>query len=87
MAATKKQSALAFLNNAYSEHNIIYRENGITLSYDFIVNTGTAKILIKIGEKRWGDSDPISIVEYLESKEQQISKALLDNEDAILSLK
>ncbi len=87
MAATKKQSALAFLNNAYSEHNIIYRENGITLSYDFIVNTGTAKILIKIAQKRWDDSDSTSIVDYLESKDQQISKALLDNEDAILAMK
>ncbi len=87
MAATKKASAMNFLTKTYNEQNIIYRENEITVSYDFIINTGTAKILIKIAQKRWDDSDSTSIVDYLESKDQQISKALLDNEDAILAMK
>lgn len=87
MATTKKQNSLEFLNNAFNEYHIDYRENSVTLSYDFVIDTGNAKIILKIGQKRWDDSNNLSIVEYLESKEQQISKALFNNRDAILSLK
>ena len=87
MAANKKENSLEFLNNAYNEYDIDYRENSVTDSYDFIIDTGTAKIIIKIGRKRWDDSDNISIVEYLKSKEQQISKALFNNQYEILSMK
>jgi len=87
MAATKTEVVLDFLNNAYNEYNIDTRENSITLSYDFIIDTGTAKIIMKIGRKRWDDSNNSSIVNYLQSKEQQIHKALLTNQDAILSMK
>lgn len=87
MAETKKKTVLNFLNNTYNGYNIDPRENAITVSFDFIIDTGTAKILIKIGRKRWDDSDSNSIVDFLISKEQQISKALFTNEDAILSMK
>lgn len=87
MTKTKTEVVLDFLNNTYNEYNIDPRENLITSSYDFIINTGTAKILMKIGRKRWDDSDNNSILEYLKSKEQQIYKALSTNEDAILSMK
>ncbi len=87
MAANKKENCLELLNNAYNEYNIDYRENSVTLSYDFVIDTGIAKIIIKIGRKRWDDSNNISIVEYLKSKEPQISKALFDNQDAILPMK
>ncbi len=87
MAATKTEIVLDFLNNAFNEYNIDPRENSITLSYDFIINTGTAKIIMKIGRKRWDDSNNTSIVNYLKSKEQQIHKAFLTNQDAILSMK
>ena len=87
MAATKTEVVIDFLNHSYNEYNIDPRENSITLSYDFIIDTGTAKIIMKIGRKRWDDSDNSSIVDYLKSKEQQIHKALLTNQDAILSMK
>jgi hypothetical protein len=87
MAATKEEIVLDFINNTYNEYNIDPRENLITLSYDFIINTGTAKIIIKIGRKRWDDANKDSIVDYLKSKEQQIRDALLTNQDAILPMK
>ena len=49
MSATKKETVLAFLNNAYNEYHIDYRENSITLSYDFVIDTGTARIFQKSG--------------------------------------
>ena len=87
MAATKKETVLDFLNNAYNEYHIDYRENSITLSYDFVIDTGTARIFLKIGRKRWDDSNSTSILNYLKSKEQQILKTVLDNQNAILSMK
>jgi len=87
MAATKEKTVLDFINNTYNEYNIAPCENAITLSYDFIIDTGTAKIIMKIGRKRWDDSNNSSIVDYLKSKEEQIRNALLTNQDAILSMK
>ncbi len=87
MAATKEETVLDFINNTYKGYDIDPRENAITVSYDFVIDTGTAKIIMKIGRKRWDESDSSSIVDYLKSKEQQIQKALLTNEDAILSMK
>ena len=87
MAATKKETVLDFLNNAYNEYNIDSHENSITLSYDFIIDTGTARIFIKIGRKRWDESNNSSIVDFLKSKEQQIREALLINQNAILPMK
>lgn len=87
MAATKKETVLDFLNNAYDEYNIDSRENSLTLSYDFIIDTGTARIFIKIGRKRWDGSNNSSIVDFLKSKEQQIREALLINQNAILPMK
>ena len=87
MAATKEEAVLDFINNTYNEYNIDPRENSITLSYDFIIDTGTAKIIMKIGRKRWDGSDNSSIVDFLKSKEQQIREALLINQNAILPMK
>ncbi|MCG8632601.1 MAG: hypothetical protein MI863_02175 [Desulfobacterales bacterium] len=87
MAETKEETVLNFLNSAYDGYEIDPRENAITVSYDFIFDTGTAKIIMKLGRKRWDDSDGTAIVDYLKSKEQQINSALLTNEDAILSMK
>lgn len=86
--ATKEKTVLDFLNNTtHSEYNIDFRENSVTLSYDFIIDTGATKILIKIGQKLWDSSDAISIVDYLQTKEQKIHKALLADESVILSMK
>ena len=87
MAATKKETVLDFLNNAYNEYHIDYRENSVTLSCDFIIDTGAARIFLKIERKRWDDSNSTSILNFLESKEQKIRKVVLDNQDAILPLK
>ncbi len=87
MAATKEETVLDFINNTYNGYDIDPRENAITVSYDFVIDTGTAKIIMKIGRKRWDESDSSSIVDYLKSKDQQIRNALLTNEDAILSMK
>ncbi len=87
MAETKEKTVLDFLNNTYSGYDIDPRENAITASFDFIFHTGTAKILLKLGRKRWDDSDSNAIIEFLESKEEKISNALLANENAILSMK
>lgn len=85
---TKEETVLNFLNKTTrSEYNIDFRENIITLSYDFIIDTGNAKILIKIGQKRWDDSDSNSIISYLQSKKQKIEKALLTNQSEIISMK
>ncbi|HCY83508.1 MAG TPA: hypothetical protein DHV36_00060 [Desulfobacteraceae bacterium] len=87
MATKKKDAALKFLNTICGEHDIDFRENSITQSYDFLIDTGTEKIIIKIGEKRWDDSDSESIVDFLESKEEKIHKALSTKESEILSMK
>ena len=86
MAATKKETVLDFLNISYNEHYVDYRENSITESHDFIINTGASRIFLKIGQRRWDDSDRSSIVNFLESKEEQIRKVVLDNQDAILRM-
>ena len=86
MASTKKETVLDFLNTGYNEHYVDYRENSITESYDFVINTGTSRIFLKIGQKRWDDSDSASIMDFLESKEEQIRKVVLENQDAILRM-
>lgn len=87
MAATKKETVLEFLSNNYKECNIDSRENSITLSYDFIIDTGTARIFIKIGRKRWDRDNSSSIVDFLKSKDLHIREALLINQNAILPMK
>ncbi len=87
MTTTKKETVLDFLKNTYKGYTFDSRKNSITISYDFIIDTGTARIFIKIGMKRWDESDNSSIVDYLTSKEKQIQEALLANENAILPLK
>ena len=86
MAATKKETVLDFLNIGYDEYDVDYRENSVTESYDFVIDTGSSRIFLKIGQKRWDDSNSSSIVDYLESKEDQIRKVVLDNKDAILRM-
>ncbi len=77
---------MEFLKIGYDEYHVDYRENSITESYDFIIHTGTSKILLKIGQNRWDDSNSSSILIFLESKEEQIRKVVLDNQDAILRM-
>ena len=86
MAATKKETVLDFFNTGYNEYHVDYRENSITESYDFIIRTGKSRIFLKIGQKRWDNSNRYSIVDFLESKEEQIRKVVLDNQDAILRM-
>ena len=86
MAATKKETVMDFLNIGFNEYNVDYRENSITESYDFIINTGKSKIFLKIGQKRWDDSNSSSIIDYLESKEEKIREVVLDNQNAILRM-
>lgn len=87
MTATKEKTVLDFINNTYNEYNVDPRENLITVSFDFVIDTGTGKIIMKIGRKRWDESNARSIVNYLKSKEQQIRNALLTHQDAILLMK
>ena len=86
MAETKRETVLDFFNSGYNEYHVDYRENSITESYDFIIRTGKSRIFLKIGQKRWDDSDRYSIIDFLESKEEQIRKVVLDNQDAILRM-
>jgi hypothetical protein len=86
MAATKKETVMDFFNTDYDEYHVDYRENSITESYDFVINTGTSRIFLKIGQKRWNDSDSSSIINFLESKEEQIGKVVSDNQNAILRM-
>ena len=86
MAATKKETVLDFFNTGYNEYHVDYRENAITESYDFVINTGTSRIFLKIGQKRWDDSNRSSIIEFLETKEEKIREVVLDNQDAILRM-
>ena len=86
MAETKRETVLDFFNSGYNEYHVDYRENPITESYDFIIRTGKSRIFLKIGQKRWDDSNRYSIIDFLESKEEQIQKVVLDNQDAILRM-
>ena len=86
MAARKKETVLDFLNTGFNEYDVDYRENAVTESYDFVIRTGTSKIFLKIGQKRWDDSNSSSIIDFLESKEEQIRKAVSDNQNAILRM-
>jgi hypothetical protein len=86
MAETKKETVLDFFNTGYNEYHVDYRENAVTESYDFIIKTGKSRIFLKIGQKRWDDSNRSSIIDFLESKEKQIRKVLLENQDAILRI-
>jgi hypothetical protein len=86
MAAKKKETVLDFFNTGYNGYNVDYRENSITESYDFVINTGTSRIFLKIGQKRWDDSNSSSIIDFLESKEEHIRKVVLENQNAILRM-
>ena len=86
MTETKKETVLNLLNNANNEYHIDYRENSITESYDIVIDTGRSRILLKIGQKRWDDSNSNSILNFLKSKEEQIHKAVLDDQDVILRM-
>ena len=86
MTATKIETVLDFFNTGYNEYDVDYRENSITESYDFIISTGTSRIFLKIGQKRWDDSNKSSIIDFLESKEEQIRKVVMDNQNAILRM-
>ena len=86
MAATKQETVLDFFNTGYKDYHVGYRENSITESYDFIIDTGTSRIFLKIGQKRWDDSNRSSIIDFLESKEEQIRKVVSDNQNAILRI-
>ena len=86
MAATKKETVMDFFTIGYDEYDVDYRENQITESYDFVIDTGTSRIFLKIGQKRWDDSNSDSIIDFLESKEEQIRKVVADNQDAILRM-
>ncbi len=86
MDPTKKETVLDFFNSGFNEYHVDCRENSITESYDFIISTGTSRIFLKIGQKRWDDSNSDSIVDFLESKEEQIRKVVLDDQDAILRM-
>ena len=86
MAAKKRETVLEFFNSGYNEYQVDYRENSITESYDFVISTGTSRIFLKIGQKRWNDSNRSSIIDFLESKEEQIRKVVLENQNAILRM-
>ena len=86
MAATKKEAVMDFLNTDYDEYDVDYRENEITESYDFVISTGESRIFLKIGQKRWDGSNRSTIVDFLESKEDQIRKVVSDNQNAILRM-
>ena len=86
MAAKKRETVLDFFNTGYNEYHVDYRENSVTDSYDFVISTGTSRIFIKIGQKRWDNSDRSSIIDFLESKEEQIREVVLDNQNAILRM-
>jgi hypothetical protein len=86
MAATKRETVLDFFNTGYDEYHVDYRENLITESYDFVINTGSSRIFLKIGQKRWDDSNRSSIMDFLESKEDQIRKVVSENQNAILRM-
>jgi hypothetical protein len=86
MATSKKKTVLEFLNIGYDDYHVDYRENEITESYDFVIHTGESKIFLKIGQKRWDDSNSDTIIDFLESKEEQIRKVVSDNQDAILRM-
>jgi len=86
MASSKRETVLDFLNVGYDDYHVEYRENSITESHDFVINTGTSNIFLKIGQKRWDDSNRSSIIEFLESNEDQIRKVVLDDHDAILRM-
>jgi hypothetical protein len=86
MTTTKKEIVLEHFNNGYDDYHVGYRENAVTESYDIVIDTGESKIFIKIGQKRWEDSNRSSIIEFLESKEEQIREVVLDNQNAILRM-
>ena len=86
MTENKKNTVIDFLSTGYSDYQVDYRENSITESYDFIISTGESRIFLKIGQKRWDGSNRTSIIDFLESKEEQIRKVVLDNRDAILRM-
>ena len=86
MAAKKRETVLEFFNSGYNEYQVDYRENSITESYDFVISTGTSRIFLKIGQKRWDDSNRSSIIDFLKSKEEQIRKVVLENQNAILRM-
>ena len=86
MAGTKKETVLHFFNENYDEYRVGYRRNAITESYDFIINTGKSRIFLKIGQKRWDESNKSSIIDFLESKEEQIREVVLDDQNAILRM-
>jgi hypothetical protein len=86
MVTTKKETVMDFFSTDYSDYDVDYRENEITESYDFIISTGTSRIFLKIGQKRWDDSNRSSIIDFLESKSEQIRNVVSNDQNAILRI-
>lgn len=86
METSKLQTILDYLKKTYDEYDIDSRENPETLSCDFSIDTGTARIILEIRRKLWDNCNNVSIVSYFESQESMIRKALLDNQDVTLPM-
>ena len=71
-----------YLQNTYKDYKIEYRESpSIVGSYDFAIETGTARIIITFKRSTWDDYKENDIVDFLETQELQIRKALSNNMD------
>ena len=87
MKTSNPQTVLDFLKSAYQEYEIDYRESQhITGSYDFAIDTGTARIILNVTRAFWEDNENESIINYLEAQELRIRKALSNNQNVSLQI-
>ena len=83
MSDIKLQTVSKYLAEAFKEHNVSHRESPeITDSYDFAIDTGTARIILKFKRRFWEDNTGESIVHYMQGQHTTIDRALLTNKDA-----
>lgn len=83
METQQLQIIYKYLKDTYKEYNISYRKSpDITGSYDFAIDTGISRIILKISRKIWDDHNSEKTVQHLEGQQIIIRKALLDNQNA-----
>ena len=83
MPDIKLQTVSEFLKGIFKEHDVSHRESPeITDSYDFVIDTGTSRIILKFKRHFWEDNTGENIVHHIQRQQTTLDKALSANNNA-----
>ncbi len=87
MPEIKQQSVPKHLTKTFKQQAVSHQKSPeITGSYDFAIDTGTARIILKFGRAFWKDNSSNNIVRYLQNRQTAISKAISANKNKTLQM-